>query len=240
MERLDKIVAVGGGVSRAVARRLILKSKVTVNGTTVRDIAFPTDPQGDTVCLEGQAIGYQQYVYYLLHKPAGVLTATTDKRQKTVLDLVPEEYRRKGLYPVGRLDKDTTGLLLLTNDGALGHTLLSPQQKIPKGYEVELDGEIPAAAVEAFAKGVILADGTKLSSAKLQVGSDHRQALVTITEGKYHQIKRMFGLFGLGVTRLKRVSFGGLVLPDDLPAGQMRPLTSREKECIHCAKKRTK
>ncbi len=240
MERLDKVIATGTGVSRADARRLILKSKATVNGQTIRDIAFKVDPTTDVICLEGQAVAYRKYCYLIMHKPAGVLTATEDKRKKTVLDLVPEELYRKGLYPVGRLDKDTTGLLLLTNDGDFGHMLLSPNKKIPKQYLVGLDKEVGEELVEEFASGLTLADGTKLSKAVLELQEDKTTALVTITEGKYHQIKRMFGLFDLGVVSLKRVSFGGLCLPQTLFEGQVRPLLESELECIYNAKKNEK
>lgn len=237
MERLDKVIATGCGVSRADARRLILRAKVTVGGKTVRDIAHKVDPAVDEIYLNGQAVCYQKYCYLMMHKPAGVLTATEDKRQKTVLDLVPPELHRRGLYPVGRLDRDTTGLLLLTNDGDFGHMLLSPNKKIPKQYLVGLDDVVSPHLIERFAAGLTLADGTKLSAAGLQICEDPHMALVTITEGKYHQIKRMFGLFSLGVVSLKRISFAGLTLPEDLPEGQVRPLTASELDCIYHSKK---
>lgn len=237
MERLDKVIATGSGVSRADARRLILKAKVTVDGQTVRDIAQKVDPAAQDIRLEGQAVSYQKYCYLLMHKPAGVLTATEDKRQKTVIDLIPDELYRRGLYPVGRLDRDTTGLLLITNDGAFGHMLLAPHKKIPKQYLVGLDDVVSPDLIERFAAGLTLADGTKLAPAVLKVCNDPHTALVTITEGKYHQIKRMFGLFDLGVVSLKRISFAGLSLPDELLEGQVRPLTAAELECIYHAKK---
>ena len=240
MERLDKIISTGGGVSRSEARRLILKGMVTVDGQVIRDIAAKVEPENDSISLNGQVINYKKYIYLIMNKPAGVLTATEDKKQKTVIDLIPKELLRHDLFPVGRLDRNTTGLLLITNDGDFGHKLLSPNRKIPKRYFVVLDGEIEEGLIEQFANGLTLADGTKLSPAKLLINEDRKSALVTITEGKYHQIKRMFGLFGLGVNELKRVSFAGLSLPEKLAGGQVRELTHEELECINNAKKQAK
>lgn len=240
MERLDKIISTGGGVSRSDARRFILKGMATVGGQVIKDIAFKVDPDNDDICLNGQAVSYKKYVYLIMNKPAGVLTATEDKKQKTVIDLIPKEHFRRDLFPVGRLDRNTTGLLLITNDGDFGHMLLSPNKKIPKQYFVTLDGEIGEELVEQFAAGLTLADGTRLSAAKLLINQDKKSALVTITEGKYHQIKRMFGLFGLGVNELKRVSFAGLSLPEQLAEGQVRELTQDEMQCINNAKKQMK
>lgn len=236
MERLDKIIATGGGVSRSDARKAVLKGQVTVNSSTVRDIAYKVDPNADLITLNGTQINYKKYVYLVINKPCGVLTATEDKRQKTVLDLVPNELYRKDLFPVGRLDKNTTGLLILTNDGDFGHTLLSPNHKVPKKYLVTLDGEIANNLVEKFKAGLTLADGTKLSPAGLEILQPNNKALVTIIEGKYHQIKRMFGLFELGVDALERVSFAGLNLPNDLSYGQVRELTKAELDIINNAK----
>lgn len=236
MERLDKIIATGGGISRSDARKAVLKGQVTVNANTVRDIAYKVDPKADLITLNGNQINYKKYVYLVINKPCGVLTATEDKRQKTVLDLVPNELYRKDLFPVGRLDKNTTGLLILTNDGDFGHTLLSPNYKVPKKYLVTLDGEIGDGLVDEFKAGLTLADGTKLSPAGLEILQPKNKALVTITEGKYHQIKRMFGLFELGVDALERVSFAGLNLPKDLSYGQVRELTAAELDIVNNAK----
>lgn len=238
MERLDKIISTGGGVSRSDARKLILKGKVSVNGKTVRDIAFKVDPKADEISLFGEPITYKKHLYLIMNKPKGVLTATEDKNKQTVIDLIPDELRRRDLFPVGRLDKDTTGLLIITNDGDFAHQLLSPNKKVPKKYLVTLDGEVGEELIAKFKEGLTLADGTKLSSATLQILSDLHTALVTITEGKYHQIKRMFGLFDLGVNELKRVSFAGLTLPEDLLEGEVRELTVNELECIKNAKKK--
>lgn len=236
MERLDKIVAVGGGVSRSDARKLILKGAVLVNGKTVRDISNKVSPENDEVILNGNSIIYKKYIYLMMNKPKGVLTATEDKNKQTVIDLIPKELYRHGLFPVGRLDKDTTGLLIITNDGDFAHNLLSPNKKIPKKYFVRLDGIIKEEIIEEFAKGVTLADGTRISPATLEILKDPCTAFVTITEGKYHQIKRMFGLFDLGVNDLKRVSFAGLELPHNLPEGGVCELGVNELKCIKNAK----
>lgn len=240
MERLDKIISTGGGISRSDARKAVLKGQVTVNGQKVRDIAFKVDPNADLIIFNDNKINYKKYVYLIMNKPEGVLTATEDKRQKTVLDLIPAELYRKDLFPVGRLDKNTTGLLIITNDGDFAHTLLSPNQKVPKKYLATLDGEIGAGLPQKFEQGLTLADGTKLAPAKLEVLDQKNKAIVTITEGKYHQIKRMFGLFDLGVNALERVSFAGLELPQDLFYGQSRELTNYELDIINNAKKSLK
>ena len=240
MERLDKIISGGGGISRSDARKLILKGKASVNGETVKDIAFKVDPNKDEICLFGESVNYKKYLYLIMNKPKGVLTATEDKNKQTVIDLIPDELRRRDLFPVGRLDKDTTGLLIITNNGDFAHKLLSPNQKIPKKYLVTLDGEVGEDLILKFKNGLTLVDGTELSSATLEILTDKHTALVTITEGKYHQIKRMFGLFNLGVNELKRVSFAGLELPETLLEGEIRELTVNELECINNAKKMAK
>ncbi|MBQ3088872.1 MAG: rRNA pseudouridine synthase [Clostridia bacterium] len=240
MERLDKIISTGGGVSRSDARKLILKNKVMVNQKTIRDIAFKVDPNKDSIILDGEEITYKKYLYLVMNKPKGVLTATEDKNKQTVIDLIPDELSHRDLFPVGRLDKDTTGLLIITNDGDFAHKLLAPNKKVPKKYFVTLDGEVNEKIVQKFKEGLTLIDGTVLSSAELEIADDPHTAFVTITEGKYHQIKRMFGLFSLGVNDLKRVSFAGLNLPKDLSEGQIRELTVNELECINNAKNSAK
>jgi len=240
MERLDKIISTGGGVSRSDARKLILRSKVKVNQKTIRDIAFKVDPGSDIITLNDEEISYKKFLYLIMNKPKGVLTATEDKNKQTVIDLIPDELRRRDLFPVGRLDKDTTGLLIITNDGDFAHTLLAPNKKVPKRYFVTLDGIINSELKEKFKEGLTLTDGTALSSAGLEIADDPHTAFITITEGKYHQIKRMFGLFGLGVNELKRVSFAGLELPKDIKEGEVRELTAKEVECINNAKKASK
>ena len=230
MERLDKIIAGAFGLTRAQARKEILAGRVTVQGTVCRSIAAKVDPE-QPILLNGAAANYQKFSYILLNKPAGVLSASADKRQKTVLDLLPPELKRHGLFPVGRLDKNTTGLLLITNDGDFAHRLLAPAKKVPKVYLATLDGPITEQVVQGYKAGVTLADGTKLSPAGLSPAGGNT-VRVEIYEGKYHQIKRMFGVFQLGVNALQRISFAGLSLPPNLLPGQARPLTAEELYCI--------
>lgn len=230
MERLDKMVAVAFGLTRAQARKAILAGRVTVGGTTCQSIGAKVQAQLP-VCLNGVAAEYQKFSYIIMNKPVGVLSAAADKRQKTVLDLLPAELKRHGLFPVGRLDKNTTGLLLITNNGNFAHRLLSPVKKVPKVYLATLDAPITTQVVQGFAAGVTLVDGTVLSPAVLQPVSGNT-VRVEICEGKYHQIKRMFGVFNLGVNALQRIQFAGLCLPPDLLPGQARLLTAQELDCI--------
>lgn len=240
MERLDKIVALGAGVSRADARRLILTGAVSLNGRQIREISRRMDPKAATITLRGQEICYRAHLYLVMNKPKGVLSATEDRSQQTVLDLLPDALRRRGLFPVGRLDRDTTGLLLITDDGDFAHALLSPSRRVPKQYIAGLDAKIDNAVIHGFAEGLTLADGTRLAPAGLETLADEKTVLVTITEGKYHQIKRMFGRFGIGVVTLKRVFFAGLRLPEDLAEGTVRELTPEEYRCIIDTKISTK
>ncbi len=236
MERLDKFISVSAGISRADARKYILKNKVTVDGVTVRDISKKVDEKNSAIALEGINLTFKKHIYLIMNKPGGVLSATEDKHKQTVIDLVPEELFRKDLFPVGRLDKDTTGLLLITDDGDFAHKLLSPKYKVPKVYIATLDGEITDGVIEGFEKGVTLADGTKLSSAKLKRTKENLKVEVSVIEGKYHQIKRMFGVYGLGVNALKRISFGGICLPKDLLEGQVRELSTQELDIVNSKK----
>ncbi len=180
---------------------------------------------------KGQAVNIKEHIYIALNKPKGVLSASNDKKRKTVVDLVPRNLYRMGMAPVGRLDKDTTGLLLITDDGQFAHRVISPKNGISKLYEVLLDGEIPQSAIGDFEKGIILADGTRCLSANLQI-LEKNKARVEIMEGKYHQIKRMFGVVGLGVTELKRLRIGEYALPLDLAEGECIELTSQDLERV--------
>lgn len=218
-QRLDKFIASQIGVSRSEARNAIKSGKVSINGFVCRDFSEAADPDCDTVELCGQAIKYKKFVYLMLNKPMGVLSASNDKSRKTVIDLVPEQYRHRNLFPVGRLDRDTTGLLIITDDGMFAHNLISPSKHIPKVYFAELDGPLPPDAESVFEKGVVLADGTECRPAKLEPLPGNC-ARLTLTEGKYHEVKRMFGTVGLGVNALHRESIGNLRLPPDLPLGK--------------------
>ncbi len=224
MERLDKRLS-GAGYGRKEARELIRVGRVTVDGTVAAapEAKYPDDA---VIAVDGQALA-GGFVYLMLHKPPGVVSATRDAREKTVLDLLPESLRRRGLFPVGRLDKDTTGLLLLTDDGALAHELLSPRKHVDKTYCVEVDGPWDPADAAAFAAGLTLRDGMACLPAKLEI-TGPSAALVTIREGKYHQVKRMCAAVGKPVTALKRLSMGGVTLDPQLAPGQWRELTKSE------------
>lgn len=226
-QRLDKVLGETGRWSRKEARGLIRRGLVTVDGATVRQPEHKVDPETAAVTVEGQALHWQRLAYLMLNKPAGVLTATEDRAQKTVLDLLPECYRRQGIAPVGRLDKDTEGLLLLTNDGELAHRLTSPRYHVEKVYLAAVDGTVDGQDVAAFAAGLTLGDGTRCLPAELEPLEPGR-CRVTLREGKYHQVKRMLAACGKPVTALERVSMGPLQLDRKLPRGGYRPLTPEE------------
>ncbi len=234
VQRVDKLLGDTGRWSRKEAKELIRKGQVLVDGRAVRKPEEKVDPEQVQVTVCGEALTWQAHCYLLLHKPAGVLTATEDRRQKTVLDLLPEPYQKQGVAPVGRLDKDTTGLLLLTNDGALTHQLLSPKYHVPKVYLAEIDGTADEADVAAFAQGMTLGDGTACLPAGLEPLEPGR-CKVTLYEGKYHQVKRMLAARGKPVTALHRQTFGPLSLELELEPGQCRPLTEGEVNALRKA-----
>ncbi|MBQ6847412.1 MAG: rRNA pseudouridine synthase [Clostridia bacterium] len=227
LQRLDKIIASQSGISRTDAKADIRHGLVSVDGAVSRDPSVLISVENAEIIYKGQAVSYKKYIYIVMNKPKGVLSASNDKNRKTVVDLVPPELSRSGLFPVGRLDKDTTGLLLITDDGQFAHRVISPKSDIKKVYEVLLDAPIPTDAVEKFSAGVVLADGTKCLPADLKI-IEPQKARVEIREGKYHQIKRMFGVLDLGVNQLKRLSVGGLTLPKELNEGECRELTESE------------
>ena len=226
MERLDKLLAATGKWSRKEAKALIKAGRVRVEDRLPKG---PEDKveEGSLVTVDGRPIFTEKYVYLMLHKPAGVISATQDAKEKTVLDLLPKDLRRKDLFPVGRLDKDTEGLLLLTNDGELAHRLLSPKYHVDKRYLARVDGELSAADMEAFARGMTLGDGLECLPAGLEVLPD-RVCIVTLREGKFHQVKRMLAARGAPVLYLKRLSMGPLTLDDSLAAGAYRLLRAEE------------
>ncbi len=230
MERLDKLLANTGRWSRREVKALVRRGEVRVDGVTVESAETKIDPSAAvTVCGERLSLGGCTYI--MLHKPAGVLTATEDRCQPTVLDLLPESYRRIGAAPVGRLDKDTTGLLLLTDDGELAHRLLSPKYHVDKRYLAQVDGALTAADAAAFAAGITLADGTKCLPAGLEL-LDPDRCIVTLREGKFHQVKRMLASRNAPVRTLHRLSMGPLTLPETLLPGQWRELTDSEAAAL--------
>ena len=232
MERLDKIISATGKKSRREVREMVRQGRVLVDGKPAPAADMKVDPQTAVILLDGEPLGYEKFTYVMLHKPAGVLTATEDRRQETVLDLLPPELRRRALSPVGRLDKDTEGLLLLTNDGQLAHRLLSPKSHVDKVYYARVDGALEPGDIAAFAAGITLGDGLSCLPAKLEllnVGAQS-EVLVTVCEGKFHQVKRMLASRGTPVIYLKRLSMGTLTLDEGLKAGEYRLLTAQEIE----------
>lgn len=227
MERLDKLLAGTGKWSRREVKALVRQGLVRVDGRLAASAEDKLDPAAAIVTVAGETVALHRFTYVLLHKPAGVLTATEDRKQPTVLDLLPPELRRIGLAPVGRLDKDTEGLLLLTNDGELAHRLLSPKYHVDKRYLARVDGELSATDAEAFACGMTLGDGLECLPAGLEVLPD-RVCIVTLREGKFHQVKRMLAARGAPVLYLKRLSMGPLTLDDSLAAGAYRLLRAEE------------
>lgn len=231
MERLDKLLANTGRWSRKEARELVKRGRVTVDGAVARAADEKYPPEA-VIAVDGERLVHSKGTYLMLHKPAGVLSATEDKRQKTVLDLLPPHLQRLGLFPVGRLDKDTEGLLLLTDDGPLAHELLSPKKHVDKVYFVRVDGRLDEADTAAFAAGMVLGDGLVCQSAGLKVLDEPDTALVTLREGKFHQIKRMLAARGKPVRYLKRLSMGGLTLDPALGPGEWRYLKEREIDLL--------
>lgn len=232
MERLDKLLAGTGKWSRREVKALVRQGLVRVDGRLAASAEDKLDPAVAVVTVAGETISLCRFTHVMLHKPAGVLTATEDRKQPTVLDLLPPELRRIDLAPVGRLDKDTEGLLLLTNDGELAHRLLSPKYHVDKRYLARVDGELSAADTEAFARGMTLGDGLECLPAGLEVLPD-RVCIVTLREGKFHQVKRMLAARGAPVLYLKRLSMGPLTLDDSLAAGAYRLLRAEEISALY-------
>ena len=235
--RLDKMLSENTAFTRSEIKALIRKGQATVNGKTVKSADTKVE-FGDTITFCGSLVNTDEFIYVKMNKPKGVLTATRDNR-KTVVDLLPPELNIKNLFPVGRLDKDTTGLLILTNDGELAHRLISPKNHAEKVYEVVLDGRVPQSLIAEFEKGVTLHDGTLLKPAGLKIIEDNK-CIVTLIEGKYHQIKRMFGVYDLGVNELKRISFAGILLTKSLKEGESKLLTKDEQKLLKMAKNHKK
>lgn len=232
MERLDKIISATGKKSRREVREMVRQGRVLVDGKPAPAADMKVDPQTAVILLNGEPLGYEKFTYVMLHKPAGVLTATEDRRQETVLDLLPPELRRRALSPVGRLDKDTEGLLLLTNDGQLAHRLLSPKSHVDKVYYARVDGALEPGDIAAFAAGMTLGDGLECLPAGLEILSP-TEALVTLREGKFHQVKRMLAARGKPVLYLKRLSMGRLRLDPALAPGAWRMLTEEERSALN-------
>ena len=228
--RLDKLLSDVGAASRQEARECIRAGRVTVDGAVQRRPETKVDPERQAVCLDGAPLTWAEHRYYMLHKPLGVVTATEDRTERTVLDLFPAPLRRN-LVPAGRLDKDTSGLLLLSTDGQWVHRIISPGHQVPKVYLAEADGTPTPEAVRAFAEGVTLRDGTRCRPAVLEILAPGR-CRVTVTEGKYHLVRRLLASVGTPVTALHRVRIGALSLDKTLPAGHFRALTRQEMDAV--------
>ena len=232
-QRLDKIIASTGRFSRREVKELIRRGQVLVDGVPARSAQEKADPEAAEITVQGEPLVYRRFTWVMLNKPAGYLSATEDGRGATVLDLLPPELRRQGLFPVGRLDKDTEGLLLLTNEGGLAHDLLSPRRHVDKEYYVRVEGRLTEEDCRAFAAGMTLDDGLVCQPAELEIlraDAAGSEAHVTLREGKFHQVKRMLAQRGKPVVYLERIRMGSLRLDPALPRGAFRFLTKTEWE----------
>lgn len=232
--RLDKYLADMGIATRKELKEIIKRGRVTVNGLAAREPDMKLDGETARVMLDGELLSYSRFRYFMIDKPTGVLSVTEDRKQQTVLDLLTPEMRRMGLFPVGRLDKDTSGLLLLTNDGEYAHRVISPKSGVEKLYYARVDGELSEKDVEAFEEGLVLGDGTRCLPAKLEI-LDERECYVRVMEGKYHQVRRMLASRGAPVLELRRLSIGALKLDEKLGPGGFRELDQTEKDKVYNA-----
>ncbi len=236
LQRLDKLISSQGTYTRKEAQQLIKDGLVKVDGVSVRDRGFHIDPDKSSVSVNGKPFGIERFVYIMLNKPKGVVSATNDKNVKTVIDLVPEELKRRNLFPAGRLDMTTTGFVLITDDGDFAHRILSPKNHIEKTYEARLAEPISDEQMQTVADGITLGDGTECLPARLKRLEDGENPLIEIKicEGKYHQIKRMFAAAGNGVIELKRTKMGALALDENLGEGECRKLSDEEILSVEC------
>lgn len=235
--RLDKFFSDAGLLSRRDCARAVSRGEITVDGVPARRADMKIDEESAVVSLRGEVIPYAKHVYVMLHKPAGYISATTDGRAPVVTELLPDTLQRRGLFPCGRLDKDTTGFMLLTDDGPLAHDLLSPRHHVEKEYAFTLDTPLPKGAEERFLAGVSLGE-EMCKPASLSLSPDRRTGVIVLTEGKYHQIKRMMLSEGATVLTLSRESFGGIPLDPALSAGEWRYLTKDEEARLLSAQKK--
>lgn len=231
MERLDKILGNLGYGSRKEVKALVKSGEVEVDDVVAKDSSMQIDPEKNIIKISGEEINYRKYIYLMMNKPDGVVSATFDNYDETVIDLLEPTHQAFNPFPVGRLDKDTVGLLLITNDGELNHRLIAPKWHVDKIYYAEIDKIVDEKDVEVFQKGIILDDGYECLPAKLEIlkaDKDGSEVLVTIQEGKFHQVKRMFQSVNKEVVYLKRIKFGGLELDPNLAEGSYRELTEEE------------
>lgn len=231
LQRLDKIISNLGFGSRKEIKTLARKGFIEVDGIVVKDSGMNVDPDKSVIKINGEQVFYREYIYLIMNKPAGVISATHDNKDETVIDLLEVDHQAFDPFPVGRLDKDTVGLLLLTNDGELNHRLIAPKWKVDKIYYAKIDKKVTEKDIEAFKKGITLDDGYVCKEAHLEIlnATDEGSEInLTIQEGKFHQVKRMFEAVGKEVVYLKRIEFGGLTLDEDLEEGEYRELTEEE------------
>lgn len=230
LERLDKIISSQGFGTRKDARRLINNGAVCVNGAVIYNSGFKVDPDSDKISVNKTTLNYKKHLYIMMNKPAGVVSASYDMNFKTAVDLLPESMRRQGMNPAGRLDKNTTGLLILTDDGDFAHKIISPSKGIKKTYIADLNMSINEEIIKEFASGVKISDEITCLPAELErLDAEGKKVKVGIMEGKYHQIKRMFSAFGLTVIDLKRISIGNLDLDPNLNYGDFKELSEEDK-----------
>lgn len=229
MERLDKIIASQGQYSRSEVKKLVKGGRVTIDGSVVKNSDIKADPNKNIIAVDGKVLRYKKHIYIMLNKPQGVVSATDDRDHKTVIDLVPKELMRDGLFPAGRLDGDTVGFVLITDDGDFAHEILSPKNHIMKTYHATLERPVTEEDIRAFKEGIKLKDGTLCLEAEVRsLDSDTPMAEIKICEGKYHQVKRMFAALGNKVVFLRRVKMGELSLDESLEEGQCREITPDE------------
>lgn len=229
MERIDKIIATQTEYSRKDVKKMISQKKIEVDGKIIKS-ADEKIKENAVIKINGKELNIKKNIYLILNKPKGYISATEDKNMKTVLDLVPEKYQHRELFPAGRLDKDTTGMMIITDDGKFAHNILSPKKHIKKKYNVTIDIPVTKEMITGFERGIQLNDG-ECKKALLEITGEYT-ADVTITEGRYHQIKRMFGCYGAKVIELNRVQMGEFILPSNLKLGQCREITEKEIEQI--------
>lgn len=230
MERLDKILASQGTLSRKDVKEMIKRGRITLNGAVVKDSSVKVDENIDIVAVDGELVTLKRHIYIMLNKPQGVVSASDSDTDETVVDLVPEELYRKGLFPAGRLDKDTTGFVLITDDGDFAHKILSPKNHIFKTYIAGLEHPLSQEHINELEKGITLGDGTVLKEAKVEIlnNTDKPTVKIQICEGKYHQVKRMFAATGNKVISLHRSKMGDLDLDQGLKVGECREITPEE------------
>lgn len=236
-QRLDKILASQSTASRTEVQKIIASGQVSINGEICRKKERKLDPESDIITINGKNLSFSEHIYIMLNKPKGVLSASEDKSAETVIDLIPDSIKRKNLFPAGRLDKDTEGLLIITDDGDFAHKMLAPKNHVYKVYHAVIDGHITEREIKLFNDGIVFADGFKCLPAKLSViGNGEKQLCeVTICEGKFHQVKKMFLAVGCTVLELKRVKIGALTLDGRLKAGQCRLMPPEEYNKVFAA-----